>query len=155
MYAIRSYYAILSLKVVDTLDVLPKSRAAHSAQIWDNKEVSMSLTTEDKEIILNSIRNIPDFPKPGIQFKDITTLLNNPEAFNTLMNHLENRYRSYELDYVAGIDARGFIFGSILADRLGVGFRITSYNVCYTKLLRMLMYCRSAGILKHSVSLKV
>jgi len=82
----------------------------------------MSLTTEDKEIILNSIRNIPDFPKPGIQFKDITTLLNNPEAFNTLMNHLENRYRSYELDYVAGIDARGFIFGSILADRLGVGF---------------------------------
>ncbi|MCH9740073.1 MAG: adenine phosphoribosyltransferase [Epsilonproteobacteria bacterium] len=80
------------------------------------------LSQEDKKIILNSIRDIPDFPKPGIIFKDITTLLSNPEAFKTLMNHLETRYSSYELDYIAGIDARGFIFGSILADRLGVGF---------------------------------
>jgi len=80
------------------------------------------LSTEEKEIILNSIRDIPDFPKPGIIFKDITTLLSNPKAFNTLMTHLENRYKSYNLDYIAGIDARGFIFGSILADRLGIGF---------------------------------
>jgi len=80
------------------------------------------LTPEDREKILSSIRTIPDFPKPGIQFKDITTLLNDPEAFRTLMNHLEARYQGYELDYVAGIDARGFIFGASLADRLGVGF---------------------------------
>jgi len=80
------------------------------------------LSAEDKEIILDSIRDIPDFPKPGILFKDITTLLNNPHALKTLMNHLETRYASYNLDYIAGIDARGFIFGSILADRLGVGF---------------------------------
>jgi adenine phosphoribosyltransferase len=80
------------------------------------------LTTEDKQIILDSIRDIPDFPKPGIIFKDITTLLSNPKAFNTLMTHLEHRYKSYNLDYIAGIDARGFIFGSILADRLGIGF---------------------------------
>ncbi len=82
----------------------------------------MTLSSKDKEIILNSIRDIPDFPKPGIIFKDISTLLSNPEALNTLMTHLENRYKTYDLDYVAGIDARGFIFGSILADRLGVGF---------------------------------
>ncbi len=82
----------------------------------------MTLNPEEEKIILNSIRDIPDFPKPGILFKDITTLLSNPEALNTLMTHLENRYKSYNLDYVAGIDARGFIFGSILADRLGVGF---------------------------------
>jgi len=82
----------------------------------------MTLTTQDKEIILNSIRDIPDFPKPGIIFKDITTLLNNPEAFQTLMKHLEARYKSYKLDYIAGIDARGFIFGAALADRLGIGF---------------------------------
>ncbi|EIF51407.1 adenine phosphoribosyltransferase [Sulfurovum sp. AR] len=82
----------------------------------------MTLTSEDKKIILDSIRDIPDFPKPGIIFKDITTLLSTPDAFNTLMTHLANRYESYDLDYVAGIDARGFIFGSILADRLGVGF---------------------------------
>jgi len=80
------------------------------------------LTTEDRDIILNSIRDIPDFPKKGIIFKDITTLLNSPKALNTLMNHLESRYQNYNLDYIAGIDARGFIFGSILADRLGVGF---------------------------------
>ncbi len=82
----------------------------------------MTLTSEEKNIILDSIRDIPDFPKPGIIFKDITTLLSNPKALNTLMTHLENRYKSYELDYIAGIDARGFIFGSMLADRLGIGF---------------------------------
>ena len=81
-----------------------------------------TLSTQDKQIILDSIRDIPDFPKPGIIFKDITTLLSNPKALDTLMTHLENRYKSYNLDYIAGIDARGFIFGSILADRLGVGF---------------------------------
>ncbi|WP_373028888.1 adenine phosphoribosyltransferase [Sulfurovum sp.] len=80
------------------------------------------LTKEEKEIILGSIRDIPDFPKPGIIFKDITTLLSTPHAFDTLMTHLANRYKSYDLDFIAGIDARGFIFGSILADRLGVGF---------------------------------
>jgi len=82
----------------------------------------MTLTPEERSIILESIRDIPDFPKPGIIFKDITTLLSNPVAFNTLMDHLTNRYLGYELDYIAGIDARGFIFGAILADRLGVGF---------------------------------
>ena len=84
--------------------------------------MSKELSNEDREIILNSIRDIPDFPKKGIIFKDITTLLNNPEAFKTLMNHLEDRYKEYNLDYIAGIDARGFIFGSILADRLEIGF---------------------------------
>jgi len=80
------------------------------------------LSIEDKKIILDSIRDIPNFPKKGIIFKDISTLLSNAKALNTLMNHLESRYKSYNLDYIAGIDARGFIFGSILADRLGLGF---------------------------------
>ena len=81
-----------------------------------------TLSTKEKQILLNSIRDIPDFPKPGIIFKDITTLLSNKTTFNTLMSHLEIRYKEYELDYIAGIDARGFIFGAALADRLGVGF---------------------------------
>ncbi|MBU1958288.1 adenine phosphoribosyltransferase [bacterium] len=81
-----------------------------------------TLSIEDRKIIENSIRDIIDFPKPGIVFKDITTLLNNPKGLKTLMNHLTSRYESYNLDYIAGIDARGFIFGSILADRLGIGF---------------------------------
>ena len=77
---------------------------------------------KDLEIIEKSIRVIPDFPKPGIMFKDITTLLNNKEAYNLLINHLSNRYKDYDLDYIAGIDARGFIFGATLASKLGLGF---------------------------------
>jgi len=82
----------------------------------------MRLSDEEKAVILDSIRDIPDFPKPGIIFKDITTLLNNAKAYQTLMGFLEKRYEGYGLDYIAGIDARGFIFGAALADRLGVGF---------------------------------
>jgi adenine phosphoribosyltransferase len=74
------------------------------------------------ELIKSSIRTVPDFPKEGIMFKDITTLLNNKEAFKALLDILEDRYKDYNLDYIAGIDARGFIFGAPLANRLGVGF---------------------------------
>jgi adenine phosphoribosyltransferase len=81
-----------------------------------------NLTEEDKKFLQKSIRDVADFPKKGIVFKDITTLLNNPKALNILMNHLEKRYKSFNLDYIVGIDARGFIFGSILADRLKIGF---------------------------------
>ncbi len=80
------------------------------------------LSPEAKSIINNSIRTIPNFPKEGIEFKDITTLIGDAEAFSLLMNHLEARYREYNLDFIAGIDARGFIFGAALADRLGIGF---------------------------------
>ncbi len=82
----------------------------------------MTLTQEQRTIIEGSIREIPDFPKPGIIFKDITTILNNAEAFQTLQQHLKERYAAYNLDYVAGIDARGFIFGAALARDLGIGF---------------------------------
>ncbi|MBD3840414.1 MAG: adenine phosphoribosyltransferase [Campylobacterales bacterium] len=80
------------------------------------------LNKENKDFLLNSIRDIEDFPKPGIVFKDITTLLNNPKAFGLLMDHLEARYKEYDLEYIAGIDSRGFIFGAALATRLGIGF---------------------------------
>ncbi|MGB5964906.1 MAG: adenine phosphoribosyltransferase [Sulfurimonadaceae bacterium] len=82
----------------------------------------MTLSQEQRAIIEGAIRDIPDFPKPGVIFKDITTILNNAEAFKTLQEHLRDRYQSYNLDYVAGIDARGFIFGAALARDLGIGF---------------------------------
>ncbi len=82
----------------------------------------MTLSTHDKKIIIDSIRDIPDFPEPGIVFKDITTLLNDAQAYSLLMKHLKERYTSYKLDYIAGIDARGFIFGAALAQMLGIGF---------------------------------
>jgi len=82
----------------------------------------VELSKKDKEYLLSTIRDIPDFPKPGINFKDITTLLNNGKAFRFLMDHLEERYKDSNLDFIAGIDSRGFIFGAPLADRLGIGF---------------------------------
>lgn len=82
----------------------------------------MVLTNTERKIIESSIRDIKDFPKPGIVFKDITTLLNDKEAYGVLMNHLYQRYKEYNLDYIAGIDARGFIFGAALAQMLGLGF---------------------------------
>ncbi|CAE10421.1 adenine phosphoribosyltransferase [Wolinella succinogenes] len=83
----------------------------------------MSVLDENqKQFLLDSIRNIPDFPKPGIQFKDITTLLNDPKAFGFLIDFLTDRYARFELDYVAGIESRGFIFGAALAAKLEVGF---------------------------------
>ncbi|MEJ2499337.1 MAG: hypothetical protein P8Y46_08530 [Sulfurovaceae bacterium] len=81
--------------------------------------MSSTLKDEDKNLILSHIRDVEDFPQPGIVFKDITPLLGSTQAFNTLMDHLTERYLGYELDYIAGIDARGFIFGSVLADRSG------------------------------------
>lgn len=80
------------------------------------------ISEKDLKLISDSIRDIKDFPKEGIVFKDITTLLNNKEAFKTLLDALEERYKSYELDYIAGIESRGFIFGSALASRLNLGF---------------------------------
>jgi len=82
----------------------------------------MTLSNEQRKIIEDSIRDIQDFPKKGIVFKDITTLLNNKEAYGVLMDHLHQRYKEYNLDYIAGIDARGFIFGAALAQMLNIGF---------------------------------
>ncbi len=83
----------------------------------------MNLLNEaDKEYLLNSIREIEDFPKPGIKFKDITTLLNNEKAFNLLLDHLVERYKETSIDYIAGIESRGFIFGAALAARLRTRF---------------------------------
>ncbi len=82
----------------------------------------MTLSNTEKKIIQNAIRDIPDFPKPGIVFKDITTLLNDAEAYGVTMNHLYHRYKEFNLDFIAGIDARGFIFGAALAQMLGIGF---------------------------------
>ncbi len=68
------------------------------------------------------IRDVPDFPKPGIVFKDITPLLASPEAFHQTIHQLAERYRGRGITRVAGIESRGFIFGAALADALGAGF---------------------------------
>jgi adenine phosphoribosyltransferase len=68
------------------------------------------------------IRTIPDFPIPGIQFKDITPLLANPQAFSSVINRFTDRYTARGIDAVVGIESRGFIFGAPLALQLGAAF---------------------------------
>lgn len=70
----------------------------------------------------NAIRSIPDFPIKGIIFRDITTLMQNPEALREACNQFYNRYKNEKIDKVVGIDARGFVFGAVLAYLLDVGF---------------------------------
>ena len=70
----------------------------------------------------STIRSIPDFPKPGILFRDITTMLKDGAAFSFVIGKLAQRYRSSSLEAIAGIESRGFIFGAALAAKLGTGF---------------------------------
>jgi adenine phosphoribosyltransferase len=69
-----------------------------------------------------AIRNIPDFPKKGIVFRDITTLLQDPEAFKYALDKMESFAWERKVDSIVGIESRGFIFGGALADRLNVPF---------------------------------
>ena len=71
--------------------------------------------------IVATIRNIPDFPRPGIQFKDITPLLADSGCFQRTIDLLADRHRNSRIDMVAGIEARGFVFASALAYALGAG----------------------------------
>lgn len=70
----------------------------------------------------DKIRSIPDFPIPGITFRDITTLMQDADGFREACGIFYERYKDMKIDKVVGIDARGFIFGSVLAFQLGVGF---------------------------------
>jgi adenine phosphoribosyltransferase len=68
------------------------------------------------------IRDVPNFPKPGIVFKDITTLLNNPDGLRYAIDLMAERVVDLNVDYVVGMESRGFIFGTPLAYKMGVGF---------------------------------
>lgn len=74
------------------------------------------------EQIKSYIRNIPDFPKPGIQFKDITPLVKHPDALNIAIKALIKPFEDKEINFVAGMEARGFIFGTLAANALNIGF---------------------------------
>ena len=74
------------------------------------------------ELIKSKIRDIADFPREGIVFKDITTVLRDPVAFKHAVDLLARHFEKQKINYIAGIEARGFIFGSALAYKLGIGF---------------------------------
>ena len=76
----------------------------------------------DYNYIKSTVRNIPDYPKKGIMFRDITTLLKDKRALSICIDELADWVREKDIDYLVGIEARGFIIGAALAVKLGVGF---------------------------------
>lgn len=79
-------------------------------------------TETKKKSLKEYIRDIPDFPKKGIIFKDITTLLKDKDAFKESVDLLAKKFKNEHIDYVVGAEARGFIFGAALAYKLNAGF---------------------------------
>lgn len=74
------------------------------------------------QILLDNLRNVPDFPIPGIQFKDVSTLFKNPACINEMLDELVRLYQDKGITKVVGIESRGFVMGAILAARLNCGF---------------------------------
>jgi len=85
-------------------------------------ELELPLSQEKSDWLKSRIRDIPDFPKPGIVFKDITTLMKDGEAFHFTLHALAQRAAKLNPDVIAGIEARGFILAPAIADILGKGF---------------------------------
>lgn len=82
----------------------------------------MTATAQQLQLIKDSIKTIPDYPKPGILFRDVTSLLEDPKAYAESIKLLADRYRDAGVTKVVGTEARGFLFGAPVALVLGVGF---------------------------------
>lgn len=76
----------------------------------------------NNEYLLKHLRNVPDFPIPGIQFKDVSTLYKNPKCLRIMVNELYDLYKDKGITKVVGIESRGFVVGAALALKLGAGF---------------------------------
>lgn len=77
---------------------------------------------KDLEYVREHVRQVPDFPKPGILFLDITTATKDAKSFQLSIDFLYEKFKDENVDYIAGIESRGFIYGAALAYKLGVGF---------------------------------
>lgn len=80
------------------------------------------MDSNGQQLIKNSIKSIPDYPVPGIMFRDVTSLIENGEAFAATIAEFVARYKNMKIDKVVGTEARGFIFGAPLAAAIGAGF---------------------------------
>ncbi len=84
--------------------------------------MSQAEKTIDREEVKKSIRNIPDFPRPGIQFKDVSTSFRDEKIFKYIITEIEDHYKSESITKVVGIESRGFILGGAIANALNAGF---------------------------------
>ena len=75
-----------------------------------------------ENLLLKNLRTIPDFPKPGVHFKDVSTLFKNPDRIREMLNELVRLYKDKGITKVVGIESRGFVMGAMLAEKLGAGF---------------------------------
>lgn len=82
----------------------------------------MTVTMNELDYVREHVRQVPDFPKPGILFLDITTATKDAKSFQISIDFLVDKFKEEKVDYIAGIESRGFIYGAALANRLGVGF---------------------------------
>ena len=82
----------------------------------------MTIMIDELNYVRSTVRQVPDFPKPGILFLDITTATKDAKAMNLMIEFLYEKFKDEKIDYVAGIESRGFIFGAPLACKLGAGF---------------------------------
>ena len=82
----------------------------------------MTTTLQSYEYVREHVRIVPDFPKKGIMFLDITTAIKDAESMQIMIDFLYENFKDEKIDYVAGIESRGFIFGSALAYKLNCGF---------------------------------
>ena len=82
----------------------------------------MTTTIDDCKYVREHVRIVPDFPKKGIMFLDITTAIKDAKAMQMMTDYLYEQFKTSNIDYVAGIESRGFIFGAALAYKLGCGF---------------------------------
>lgn len=80
------------------------------------------MSTETLSLIKNSIKSIPDYPKAGIMFRDVTSLMEDPKAYQATIQLLVEKYKQGGFTKIVGTEARGFLFGAPLALELGVGF---------------------------------
>jgi adenine phosphoribosyltransferase len=76
------------------------------------------------ELVKSKIRDIPDFPKPGIIFKDISTAIKHPETFRRIVDFIAEEFKNEKVDYIAAVESRGFIFGAPLAYKMDAGLVI-------------------------------
>lgn len=74
------------------------------------------------QYVRENVREVPDFPKKGILFLDVTTIVKDAKAFDLCIEYLYEKFRDEKIDYIAGIESRGFIFGAALANKMKVGF---------------------------------
>lgn len=90
--------------------------------VEQSQEQTKNINIMNKELLKSSIRNVPDFPIKGIQFKDLTTTLKDNEALNFIVEDLEKEFKDKGITKIVGIESRGFIIAPALAMRIGAGF---------------------------------